>query len=98
MGGVVPQQHAHLGEAVAQHEALDDLDHAWIVVQRRLEIGSEDRDQALARGDDGGGRLAHLANVGQHLQFIGRGQRHGEPRRLARALGRRQPFEPAFGR
>ena len=57
---LVAQQHAHLGEAAPEHEALDDFEEGALIVDFGLEIGRHDRDQALAAGRDGFGGRAHL--------------------------------------
>ena len=61
----VRQQHAHLGEAARQHEALDDLEEAVLVVQVGLEVGRVDRHEALGarrHGVDGGAHLLERAD------------------------------------
>ena len=39
-------QHAHLGEAVAEQEALDELEERRLVVERRFQVEREDGDAA----------------------------------------------------
>ena len=79
---LVAHQHAHLGKAMAEHEALDDLEHLRVIVDLRLQVRGHDRDQTLAAGGDGFGGRAHLVEAREHVQGLGR-------RSLARG--------PAFG-
>ncbi len=48
---------AHLGEAVAEQEALDEFEEGRLVVELRLEVRREDRHQALRAGDGAAGGL-----------------------------------------
>jgi len=64
---LVAHQHAHLGKAVPEHEALNDLEQRGLVVDLGLQVRGHDRNQALAAG---GNRLGGCANFVEGAQYV----------------------------
>ena len=70
-------QQPHLGEAVAEQEALDQVEESSLLIKLRLEVQREDGNQSLGAGNGPPRGGAHIIQRGQYLQGFGRVERPG---------------------